>query len=235
MMRRLLLVVLVISLALPMLASAAPLAVPAAQSCGPGVVHVVSYGENVFRISLRYGTTVGAIVSANGLANPNVIYAGQSLLIPCASGSVPAPYPTTPPMPAYVATPIFINLPGAAPVQVTVPSNGAVVVPAPVSAVNCFYLRPTSPLDGFGNGTTVFYWDGAPGAQSYRVNVFNLDHANGAVVATYATSGPFTRVAGDTTISAIGEGFRFAWNVEAVADGRTVCSSWLAFLYRSAP
>jgi len=47
-----------------------------------GVVHVVRWGENLFRIALRYGTTVQAIAVANGIANPNCIYAGQRLIIP---------------------------------------------------------------------------------------------------------------------------------------------------------
>jgi putative chitinase len=50
-------------------------------------IHVVRWGENLFRIALRYGTTVEAIAHANGIANPNCIYAGQRLVIPgCGSG-----------------------------------------------------------------------------------------------------------------------------------------------------
>ena len=33
------------------------------------VIHVVQAGENLYRISLRYDTTVDAIVNANGLTN----------------------------------------------------------------------------------------------------------------------------------------------------------------------
>ena len=45
-------------------------------------VHVVQRGENAFRIALRYGTTVEALAALNGIANPNLIYAGQVLRIP---------------------------------------------------------------------------------------------------------------------------------------------------------
>lgn len=44
-------------------------------------LHVVQRGENLFRIALRYGTTVEAIMAANGLTNHN-IYVGQQLRIP---------------------------------------------------------------------------------------------------------------------------------------------------------
>ncbi len=50
-----------------------------------GVTHVVQRGENLSRIAARYGTTVQAIMSANGLRNPNVIYVGQRLTIPTSS------------------------------------------------------------------------------------------------------------------------------------------------------
>jgi LysM repeat protein len=39
-------------------------------------------GDNLTRIAARYGTSVDAILAANGVANPNRIYAGQSILIP---------------------------------------------------------------------------------------------------------------------------------------------------------
>jgi LysM repeat protein len=51
------------------------------------VTHVVQPGENLFRIALRYNTSVQAIASANGIANPTRIYVGQTLVIP--SGTEP--------------------------------------------------------------------------------------------------------------------------------------------------
>jgi LysM repeat protein len=56
------------------------------------VTHVVQRGENLFRIALRYGTTVEAIASANGIANPARIYVGQRLTIR-SSGTQPPPPP----------------------------------------------------------------------------------------------------------------------------------------------
>src|SRR5437870_4802081 len=49
---------------------------------GDATIHVVQRGENLFRIAIRYGTTVDAITSANGLGDPTQIQVGQRLLIP---------------------------------------------------------------------------------------------------------------------------------------------------------
>jgi LysM repeat protein len=44
--------------------------------------HTVVRGENLYRISLRYGVNMWSIVNANSIANPNLIYTGQVLCIP---------------------------------------------------------------------------------------------------------------------------------------------------------
>lgn len=45
-------------------------------------IHYVQPGENLFRISLRYGVSMQRIAAANGLASTHWIYAGQALIIP---------------------------------------------------------------------------------------------------------------------------------------------------------
>lgn len=57
---------------------------------GAPIVHVVQRGENLFRIALRYNTTVEAIAAANGIHNPQLIYVGQKLTIP-RGGATPPP------------------------------------------------------------------------------------------------------------------------------------------------
>ncbi|MGB9593971.1 MAG: LysM peptidoglycan-binding domain-containing protein [Anaerolineae bacterium] len=68
-----------------------------AGAAGPGYpcggYHVVCPGETLTRIAWRYGTTVQAIAAANGIWNPNCIYAGQVLRIPCPTW-YPGPRPT---------------------------------------------------------------------------------------------------------------------------------------------
>ncbi|MEA3340043.1 MAG: LysM peptidoglycan-binding domain-containing protein [Chloroflexota bacterium] len=62
---------------------------PAAHA-GVGGAHVVQAGENLFRIALRYGTTVQALAKLNGIYNPGHVVAGQRLVIP-GSATTPSP------------------------------------------------------------------------------------------------------------------------------------------------
>ena len=58
-----------------------------------GCTHTVQPGENLFRISQRYGTTVDELARLNGLSNPNLIHSGQILRIPCGEEALPAVEP----------------------------------------------------------------------------------------------------------------------------------------------
>lgn len=49
--------------------------------------HTVQRGENLFRLSLRYGTTVAALQQVNGLGTSTRIYAGQQLCVYMDSGN----------------------------------------------------------------------------------------------------------------------------------------------------
>ncbi len=70
---------------LPIVLVIVALCLPPSVEAG-GVIHIVRRGENLTRIAARYGTTVRAIVRANGLRNPNLIYVGQRLRIPVGGG-----------------------------------------------------------------------------------------------------------------------------------------------------
>jgi len=54
-------------------------------------MHVVQKGENLYRISLRYGVSQQAIINANHLSNPNYIWVGQRLCIPSCCYPPPPP------------------------------------------------------------------------------------------------------------------------------------------------
>jgi LysM repeat protein len=57
----------------------------------PGI-HIVQPGENLFRIALRYDTTVERLAEANHIINPWFIYVGQELVIPNAGDGPLPPY-----------------------------------------------------------------------------------------------------------------------------------------------
>jgi len=52
-----------------------------AAAAGPGYI-TVQPGQTLYSIASHYGTSVWAIACANGLYNPNYVYAGQVLVIP---------------------------------------------------------------------------------------------------------------------------------------------------------
>jgi LysM repeat protein len=67
------------------------------------IIYRVKSGDNLYNIALEYGTTVQAIMMANGLANDR-LRVGQELIIP--TGTVtPLPVPTQTPTPAPTPTP----------------------------------------------------------------------------------------------------------------------------------
>jgi LysM repeat protein len=66
---------------------------PPRPSCG--TYYTVQWGDTLSSIAVRYGTTVQAIMYANNIVNPNHIYAGMILYIPCGTKppAPPASYP----------------------------------------------------------------------------------------------------------------------------------------------
>ncbi|HHY27568.1 MAG TPA: LysM peptidoglycan-binding domain-containing protein, partial [Desulfitobacterium dehalogenans] len=47
------------------------------------VTYVVRRGDSVYKIAQKFGTTMQAIILANNLCNPDLIFPGQVLIIPC--------------------------------------------------------------------------------------------------------------------------------------------------------
>jgi peptidoglycan/xylan/chitin deacetylase (PgdA/CDA1 family) len=58
------------------------LVIPATTTPTTQIRYVVVPGDTLYRIALRYDTTVSAIVLTNNIANPDLIYPGQVLIIP---------------------------------------------------------------------------------------------------------------------------------------------------------
>lgn len=67
--------------------------------------YTVVRGDTLSSIARRFGTTAQAIASANGIANPNLIFVGQQLNIPGGTGT-PPPSTGQPPPPPPSGSPI---------------------------------------------------------------------------------------------------------------------------------
>ncbi len=84
-------------------APAAP-AAPAAPTAPTTSSYTVTAGDTVSHLAIRFGTTISAIVSANGLDSRAFIRIGQTLTIPGAAGAAkPAAVATSAPAPAATA------------------------------------------------------------------------------------------------------------------------------------
>jgi polysaccharide biosynthesis protein PslG len=47
-----------------------------------GETYTIAPGDNLYRIAIRFGTTVSELVALNDISNPNIIYSGRVLRIP---------------------------------------------------------------------------------------------------------------------------------------------------------
>jgi len=108
---------------------------PAAAGTHGGWTYVVVRGDTLANIAWRYHTTVSALMYANPyIHNPNVIYAGQALIIPAPAHYPPPPPPVYYPPPApvyYPPPPPPVYYPPPAPVYYPPPAQGYYPPPAP--------------------------------------------------------------------------------------------------------
>lgn len=63
-------------------------AAPAEQPVAESTSYVVQAGEHLSQIAQRFGVNWTTIAEANGITNPNFIYAGMTLIIPGSNGAV---------------------------------------------------------------------------------------------------------------------------------------------------
>jgi len=82
---------------------------PPVQNSG---TYVVQRGDTLFRIAVTHGLSIAALIQVNGIANPNLIYPGQVLIIP---GATVTPTPQAPPEstvvpPTSQPQPVGVNL-----------------------------------------------------------------------------------------------------------------------------
>jgi LysM repeat protein len=74
----------------------------------PQIIHEVKSGEAIITIADAYGTTVEAIMAANNFDSPDLIYAGQHIIVPLMPPTAtptltPTPTPSSTPGPPFVA------------------------------------------------------------------------------------------------------------------------------------
>jgi len=77
-----------------------------------GGTYVVRPGDTLSAIAMRFDTSIRALVQANGIDDPNLIYAGQSLALP-GEARATAPAPDAPPAPAPVTVSSVTHSPTA--------------------------------------------------------------------------------------------------------------------------
>ncbi len=87
------------------LAPAAVVAAPVAVA-PTATVHTVVAGDTVYGIAQKYGTTVDAVLTVNGLTRASIIYPGQTLAV---SGSAAAPAPAPVAAPVTVVAPVAVT------------------------------------------------------------------------------------------------------------------------------
>ena len=111
----------------PVSAPAAPAPAPAPAAPAAGSTYTIHTGDTVSRIASRFGVSVGAVLSANGLSAGSVIYAGRALTIPGASlAAVPAASVTAvavTPLPVYAQDGSTVT-----PLDAEMATNAAVIV-----------------------------------------------------------------------------------------------------------
>jgi len=101
--------------------------------------YVVRDGDTITNIGSTYGVDPQAVVSANGLADPDVLQPGQALLIPALARAMPAvarlppAASDVPAPPAVIAAPVAAPKPVAPAVAASPPSNDGWTVVAVAS------------------------------------------------------------------------------------------------------
>lgn len=78
---------------------------------------------------------------------------------------------------------------------------------------DCSNFKATSPLDGLAYGVNTFYWDPAPGATSYRLNVVGFGTIDSS--STNVTYDLFDA----------GQQFQMSWFVQALVNGQVACTT----------
>ena len=143
---------------------------------GADCIDEVRAGDNLFRIALRYGLTVGDIASRNGITNVDLIFPGQMLTIPGCGTTGYRPLPTTIPTTSPVTTTTGGTTGG------TTTGGGIFITFTPAPGV------PSTTTTGGGTGTCGTH------VVTEGETLFQIAQANGSTVSAIASANGIVNV-----------------------------------------
>ena len=159
------------------LGDAAPLSPPttipiiAAATPAPSISYTVQPGDTLYSIGRRNGVAVDALLKANGMTDPDLLLAGQQIVIPKDWTAAAAPRPDDPPITMAAARPTArpsVSMPlaatVAAPTSRPSPTGQRAGTPVPTPASNALVTprpSPRPPEMGKWLGSPN-YWSGRP-------------------------------------------------------------------------
>lgn len=138
--------------------------------------YTVKHGDSLSKIAQWHGTSVHALMQANGIYDPNHIYAGQTLVIPCGYHSPKPPQQPKPPHPPQPTMPPPCNCQPTPPPPPPPTPTPCPCQPTPVPTPpapqgywqGSYYDNPAltgAPLFTRNDPVIDFHWgDGGPGA-----------------------------------------------------------------------
>ena len=130
------------------------------------ITYVIQAGDSLYSIATLYGTTVEALMMANGIADPVLIQIGQDLVISwgspiptatatstpeaTATATTPTPEPTDTPEPTSTPTPTTTPTPTSTPTPTPQPTSQPTSQPTPAPTSVHPYHAPAllAPADG---------------------------------------------------------------------------------------
>lgn len=163
--------------------------VPPKPPCG--TYYTVQWGDTLSSIAARYGTTVQALMSANNIANPNHIYAGMILYVPCGTKpSTPAPAPSYPNWKGeYFNNQNLAGAPSVTRNDKAIAFNWGLGWPHPKIAADHFSVRWTRTVN-LSEGVYRFSLNMDDGARLWVDNVLVVDQWHTASGQTYVVDVP---------------------------------------------
>ncbi len=145
---------------------------PALAQGSGSTTYTVQPGDNLYRIGLKFGITADVLARANGIVNPNIVYVGQTLVIP-AGAILPTPVATA--MGAATAAPTgeaTLQATAAATVEVPAATQAATAETAATSTPGAQVIVVTATPQGTAAPANIpATYTVQPGDNLYRISV----------------------------------------------------------------